>query len=130
ALLSTSVREGLQELLPNTVILDNFGASETGFNGTGTPGPDGRPRVVVNERTAVLDDSLRPLQPGSGVVGRLAQREHVPLGYYKDTEKTAETFVTVDGQRWVLLGDLATVEFDGTVEFLGRGSMCINSGGE
>ena len=130
ALLSASVRDELQELLPNALILDNFGASETGFNGTGTLDADGKPRVTVNDRTAVLGESLRPLPPGSGEVGRLAQRRHVPLGYYKDTEKTASTFVTVDGERWVLLGDMARVEADGTVSFLGRGSVCINSGGE
>jgi acyl-CoA synthetase (AMP-forming)/AMP-acid ligase II len=63
-------------------------------------------------------------------VGRLARRGHVPLGYYNDPEKTAATFVEVDGVRWVLPGDMATVEEDGTVTLLGRGSVSINTGGE
>jgi acyl-CoA synthetase (AMP-forming)/AMP-acid ligase II len=79
----------------------------------------------------VLDDELRPIAPGSGVVGKLARRGHIPLGYYKDTEKTAATFVTAaDGTRWVVPGDFAQVEADGTITMLGRGSVCINSGGE
>jgi 3-oxocholest-4-en-26-oate---CoA ligase len=78
----------------------------------------------------VLDDDDRPVAPGSGVVGRLACRGHVPLGYYKDEAKTASTFVTLDGVRWVLPGDMATVDDDGTVVLLGRGSVSINTGGE
>jgi acyl-CoA synthetase (AMP-forming)/AMP-acid ligase II len=87
-------------------------------------------RFTVNETTTVLDDALRPVVPGSGVVGQVARRGHIALGYYGDEAKTARTFVEVDGTRWVLSGDLATVDTDGTVTFLGRGSICINSGGE
>jgi acyl-CoA synthetase (AMP-forming)/AMP-acid ligase II len=132
AILSRSVREDLQELLPNVFLLDNFGASETGFQGTGKPGssPDAGLKFSVNERTAVLAPDFTPVQPGSGVVGRVAQRGYVPLGYYKDEAKTRESFVTIDGERWVLLGDMATIEADGTVAVLGRGSVCINTGGE
>ena len=68
--------------------------------------------------------------PGSETVGRVAQKGHIPLGYYGDPEKTAKTFVTIDGVRWVMPGDMATVDADGTMCFLGRGSICINSGGE
>ncbi|HKY74944.1 MAG TPA: acyl-CoA synthetase, partial [Acidimicrobiia bacterium] len=75
-------------------------------------------------------DDNRPLEPGSGRVGRLIARGHVPLGYYKDPEKTAATFIEVEGDRWVITGDMATVLGDGTVELLGRGSVCINTGGE
>jgi acyl-CoA synthetase (AMP-forming)/AMP-acid ligase II len=132
AILSASVKEALRALLPNTILLDNFGASESGFNGTGVDGssPEAGLRFTVNERTAVLDDALRPVAPGSGVVGHVAQRGHVPLGYYKDPEKSAQVFVQIDGERWVLLGDLATVEADGAVRVFGRGAVCINSGGE
>ena len=73
---------------------------------------------------------MRPVPPGSGIVGRLAKRGHLPIGYYNDPEKTARTFVEIDGQRWAFAGDLATVELDGTITLLGRGSSCINSGGE
>jgi acyl-coenzyme A thioesterase PaaI-like protein len=68
--------------------------------------------------------------PGSGVVGKLARRGHIPLGYYNDPAKTAATFFVVDGERWVIPGDMATVEEDGTITVLGRGAVCINSGGE
>jgi acyl-CoA synthetase (AMP-forming)/AMP-acid ligase II len=78
----------------------------------------------------VLDDDLKPIVPGSGKIGRVAQRGYVPLGYYKDETKTKESFVTIDGERWVLLGDAATVEEDGTIAVLGRHSVCINTGGE
>jgi acyl-CoA synthetase (AMP-forming)/AMP-acid ligase II len=132
AILSRAVREKLQALLPKTMLLDNFGASETGFQGTGTAGssPDKGLRFSVNQRTAVLDADLKAVEPGSGTVGRVAQRGHVPLGYYKDEVKTKESFVTLDGERWVLLGDMATIEEDGSIAVLGRGSVCINSGGE
>jgi acyl-CoA synthetase (AMP-forming)/AMP-acid ligase II len=84
----------------------------------------------MNDRTTVLDADLRPVPPGSGRVGRLAQRGHVPLGNYNDPVKTAETFVQIGGERWVLLGDMARPEADGTVHVLGRGAVCINTGGE
>jgi acyl-CoA synthetase (AMP-forming)/AMP-acid ligase II len=63
-------------------------------------------------------------------VGRIALRGHVPLGYYNDPAKSAETFFASGGARWVLLGDMATVDEDGVVTVLGRGSQCINTGGE
>jgi acyl-CoA synthetase (AMP-forming)/AMP-acid ligase II len=132
AILSGAVRSKLQALLPNTMLLDNFGASETGFQGTGVAGssPEAGLRFSVNTRSAVLGEDLQPVEPGSGVVGRLAQHGHVPLGYYKDEGKTKESFVEIDGERWVLLGDMATVEADGTIAILGRGAVCINTGGE
>ena len=132
AILSGAVRDKLQSLLPSTMLLDNFGASETGFQGTGVAGssPDKGLRFTVNARSAVLGDDLKQIEPGSGQIGRLAQRGHVPLGYYKDEKKTADTFVTINGERWVLLGDMATVDADGTIAVLGRGSVCINTGGE
>jgi 3-oxocholest-4-en-26-oate---CoA ligase len=88
------------------------------------------PRFTVNAQTNVLDDDGRPVEPGSGKVGRLARKGHVPLGYYKDERKTATTFLEIDGERWVLPGDNATVDEDGTVVLLGRGSTSINTGGE
>jgi 3-oxocholest-4-en-26-oate---CoA ligase len=96
-----------------------------------TQGPAAGPRFTMGEFMTVLDDDLLPVAPGSGVVGHLARRGHIPLGYYKDDEKTAATFVTAaDGARWVVPGDFAMVEADGTITLLGRGSVCINSGGE
>ena len=85
----------------------------------------------MSEDTSVLDEELVPLQPGDGRIGRLARSGRIPIGYYKDEAKTAATFrSTPDGVRWSLPGDLASVEPDGTVIVLGRGSDCINSGGE
>jgi acyl-CoA synthetase (AMP-forming)/AMP-acid ligase II len=132
AIFSQSVRDQLQQLLPNVVLMDNFGASETGFQGTGKPGssPEAGLKFSVNDRTTVLGDDLKPIAPGSGAIGRVAQRGHVPLGYYKDETKTKESFRTIDGERWVLLGDAATIEADGTIAVLGRHSVCINTGGE
>jgi acyl-CoA synthetase (AMP-forming)/AMP-acid ligase II len=90
----------------------------------------GGPTVTPVSGTAVLGDDLRPVEPGSGVIGRVARSGHIPLEYLGDPAKTAETFVEVDGTRYVIPGDLARVEADGSVTLLGRGSQSINSGGE
>ena len=130
AIFSTAVKDQLRELLPGVNIADSYGASETGANGTSATGDDAR-RFTVSSETQVLGDDLRPVAPGSGVIGRVARAGHIPLGYYKDEAKTAATFVTdADGVRWVVPGDFGMVEEDGTIQLLGRGSQCINSGGE
>ena len=85
---------------------------------------------AAKAETMVVDDDLRPIPPGTGAVGRLATRGRVPLGYYKDPDRSARTFVEIDGARWSLPGDMATIDADGTVHLLGRGSGCINTGGE
>ena len=84
----------------------------------------------MDASTTVLDDDLVRVVPGSGVTGRLARTGHIPIGYYNDPEKTAATFVTKDGERWVLPGDLATVREDGAIVLIGRASTSINTGGE
>lgn len=79
----------------------------------------------------MLDDDLNPMEPGTGVIGKLARGGNIPVGYYKDPVKTAATFVTAaDGNRYAVAGDFARLEADGTITLLGRGSVCINSGGE
>jgi acyl-CoA synthetase (AMP-forming)/AMP-acid ligase II len=79
----------------------------------------------------VLDDDLHEVQPGSGTVGKVARKGNIPLEYYKDPVKTEQTFVTApDGTRYAVPGDFATLEVDGTITLLGRGSVSINSGGE
>ncbi|MEW2812817.1 acyl-CoA synthetase [Streptomyces massasporeus] len=131
AIMSDTVRRQFQELVPNAILLNNFGSSESGFNGTATEdsGPERGFRVRVNARTQVVDPATRePVTAGE--VGRVAQCGHVPLGYYNDPAKTAATFFEKDGERWVLLGDMATVDEEGVVTVLGRGSQCINTGGE
>ncbi|MFD9600491.1 acyl-CoA synthetase [Streptomyces sp. NBC_01224] len=131
AIMSDSVRAEFQALVPTVMLLNNFGSSESGFNGTATAdsGPEKGFRLQVNSRTAVVDPATyEPVAPGEP--GRIAQRGHVPLGYYNDPQKTAETFFRRGDERWVLLGDMATVDGDGIVTVLGRGSQCINTGGE
>jgi acyl-CoA synthetase (AMP-forming)/AMP-acid ligase II len=88
----------------------------------------GGPNVKAGLDSLVLDEDRKPAAPG--VVGRLARRGNVPLEYYKDPKKSAETFVTIDGVRYVIPGDFARLEEDGSITLLGRGSQCINSGGE
>jgi acyl-CoA synthetase (AMP-forming)/AMP-acid ligase II len=131
AILSPAVKARYAEVLPHVILLDALGASETGFQGS-TSGSDeqGRPQFVFGDHTIVLDDDGNPTTPGDGVVGRLARRGHIPLGYYKDEAKTAETFPVINGERWVVPGDMAITEADGTITLLGRGSVSINSGGE
>jgi acyl-CoA synthetase (AMP-forming)/AMP-acid ligase II len=134
AVLSEAVKEQLRKAFPNTMIVDSFGATETGHQGSmmqGTGHGTGKePLFFMNETNCVFDDDRKPVVPGSGVIGRLARRGHIPVGYYNDPEKTAKTFFEIDGVRWVMPGDLATVESDGSIRVFGRGSVCINSGGE
>ena len=128
--LSAGVREQIRAALPNVAILDSFGASETGA--AGSRADDGSaissPKFSVGADTTVLSDDGRVCAVGE--VGKLARSGNIPLGYYKDPEKTAATFRTFDGQRWVIPGDFAQIEDDGQITLLGRGSVCINSGGE
>ena len=133
AILSKAVKEELRARLPGVLVTDSFGASETGAAGTvldfGQPAAG--PTFTISDWVTVLDEHGRRVEPGSGQVGRLARRGHIPLAYYRDPDKTAATFVTdADGVRWVVPGDSATIEADGTLHLLGRGSMCINTGGE
>jgi acyl-CoA synthetase (AMP-forming)/AMP-acid ligase II len=134
AVMSASTKTQVAELLPSVITIDGFGSSETGITGTRARMPGGDvecgSKFTVGEHTAVLDDRHRPVTPGSGTVGHVARRGHVPLGYYKDAEKSAELIADVDGVRWALTGDAATVEADGTMVLLGRGSASINTGGE
>jgi acyl-CoA synthetase (AMP-forming)/AMP-acid ligase II len=133
AILSGTVRDRLSELLPNVMIIDSFGSSESGYTASGVEGstPESGLRYRPNSpRLRVLDDDLRPVSPGSGALGQLAKSGPIALGYWNDPAKTARTFVQVDGERWLLTGDIATVEDDGTISIFGRGSQCINTGGE
>ena len=135
---SPSLKDALLELLPNIMVIDAIGSSESGMNGmvvqalgqTANHGGGG-PTVSAGRDAVVLDDNLEPLPAGTGVVGKLARGGNIPIGYYKDPEKTAANFVLApDGTRYVVAGDFALHEADGTITLLGRGSVCINSGGE
>ena len=131
AILSPSTKQKVAEVLPNVIVADAFGSSETGQLGGSPPADDkfGAPRLKVDGRTTVLDDDLNPVVPGSGATGHLARGGRVPLGYKGDEAKSATTFVESGGTRWALPGDLAQVESDGTITVLGRASQCINTGG-
>ncbi|MGH9032917.1 MAG: acyl-CoA synthetase [Acidimicrobiia bacterium] len=132
AILSPTVKRRLAERLPGSLIIDGYGSSESGGQGQSVTVAGGEveqaPRFAVNDETTVLDDDFRPAAPG--VVGKLARRGRIPLGYYKDPEKTAATFPVVDGVRWSVPGDHARIEEDHTITLLGRGSVSINTGGE
>ena len=136
AIFSPTVKQRYLDRFPNLVITDSIGATESGMNGIVTVGKDntamkGGPTVTPMKDTVVLDDDLKPVQPGSGVIGKVARGGNIPLGYYKDPVKTAETWITAaDGERYAMPGDFATVEEDGSITLLGRGSVCINTGGE
>ncbi|WP_010540042.1 acyl-CoA synthetase [Dietzia alimentaria] len=130
ALWSTSSKEQLLSLLPHLYLRDGFGASESGVDGTLETDADGVTRVRGNPAMTLVDDELRPIEPGSDELGYIARRGHVPLGYFNDEAKTAATFPVVDGVRMAVLGDLGRIEADGAIVLLGRGSGCINTGGE
>lgn len=133
ALLTPYVKQRLIEALPNAIVVDGVGSSETGAQmshlstpgavstGTFNPGPD---------TFVVAEDFGSILQPGHDGMGWLAQRGYVPLGYKGDAAKTAATFPVIDGVRYAVPGDRARHRADGVVELLGRDSVCINSGGE
>ncbi|GAA4473833.1 acyl-CoA synthetase [Rhodococcus olei] len=130
ALFSRGVREQLVAHLPQLTVRDGFGASESGVDGNLEIGADGLMRIAGKPTVRVVDERMQPVTPGSDEVGYIARSGNVPLGYWGDPEKTAATFPVVDGVRMSILGDLGRVEDDGTIVLLGRGSMCINTGGE
>jgi acyl-CoA synthetase (AMP-forming)/AMP-acid ligase II len=136
AVFSPSVKDQFFERFPNLVLSDAIGSSEGGANGytlvqPGKTAMKGGPTVTAVRDSVVLDENLRAVEPGSGVVGKVGRKGNIPIEYYKDPEKTAQTFVTApDGTRYVVPGDFATIEADGTITLLGRGSVSINSGGE
>jgi 3-oxocholest-4-en-26-oate---CoA ligase len=135
ALFSAPVKDQFFTHLPNIVITDAVGSSEGGNNGltvvtAGNTAMKSGPTVHALGKTVVFDEDLNPVEPGSGTIGKIARSGDIPQGYYKDPKKTAEVFITVRGTRYVMPGDFATVEADGSITLLGRGSIVINSGGE
>ncbi|MER5623834.1 acyl-CoA synthetase [Streptosporangium sp. NPDC002544] len=135
AILTGSLRDRLAELLPGRMILDNFGSSESGYTASAIPGssPESGQRFQANVAVdlAVLNERLEPVKPGGGELGMVARSGRIASGYYKDDDKTGKTFVTDSGGvRWLLTGDMGQVEEDGTIAIFGRGSVCINTGGE
>lgn len=135
AIFSRPVKERWMAAFPNAFFTDSVGSSETGFSGTGLQDSENikgeGPVVTLGAEAVVLDELNQVIDPGDvGRVGRMARAGSVPLGYYKDPEKSARTFLEIDGVRYSIPGDFARIEADGKVTLLGRGSNCINTGGE
>lgn len=130
---SAEVKLGLLEFMPEVALYDSFGASEAtglGTSITSRANPPGEAQFDITNTIVVRPGDFTPVTPGSGEIGLVAKWGNLPLGYYKDPEKTARTYVTINGVRHLLSGDHATVGADGKIKLLGRGSHCINSGGE
>ena len=135
ALFSQSVKDRFLERFLNLIITDSIGSTEGGFNGItyaakGQAIEGGGPTVDPGPDVVVLDDDLRPIEPGDDRIGRLARSGNIPIGYHNDPVKTAETFVEVDGRRYAVAGDFARWTPEGRLVMLGRGTVSINSGGE
>jgi acyl-CoA synthetase (AMP-forming)/AMP-acid ligase II len=136
SILSGDTKAELMTALPSALaIVEGIGSSESPAQAVavtrrGSAAPSRSLTFAAKAETIVVDEGLRPVPRGAGIVGRLATRGRVPLGYYKDADRSARTFVEIDGERWSLPGDMATIDADGTVHLLGRGSLCINTGGE
>ncbi len=136
AIFSAAVKERWMAAFPNSVFTDSVGASETGFQGMGLQDKDhistDGPVVGLGPNSVVIDDDNHVLDVTRdiGSIGRLGRGGSVPIGYYKDPEKSAKTFLEIDGERYSVPGDFARIEEDGKVTLLGRGSNCINTGGE
>ncbi len=130
---SQETKDGLLRHNDRLIMVDSLGSSEaigmaTNTTTAGSSGQTAKFELSADSRV-VMEDG-RDVEPGSGEIGRVALRGRTPIGYYKDEAKSAETFVTIGGERYSIPGDFATVEADGTVTLLGRGSQCINTGGE
>ena len=135
--MSAALKTRIAEAFPNIVLTDGFGSSEAGAQGSSRLSADDIKAAKgvsqfqpQDDTTVVLDLDDRPLAPGSPETGRVARTGRLPIGYLNDPEKTARTFVEIDGTRWLITGDLARVAEDGTIELLGRDSATINTGGE
>lgn len=132
-LFSESVKQGLLRHRPDLVIADVYGSTEAVAAARSiTTSRESSPvrSFQVGKAAVVLDEADRPVAPGSGQVGRVAFTGRLPLGYFRDDVKTAATFRTIGGVRHSFTGDFASVESDGAISLLGRGSACINTGGE
>lgn len=131
AVFSRHLQERLLVQVPHLMLNNGMASSESGVLGSGdkTPGGEGFMRIAPRPDLCVVSEDMRILsEPGDE--GILSRRGHTPLGYYADPKKTAETFVVIDGSRWVLTGDRARIDTTGEYLVLGRGSQCINTGGE
>jgi acyl-CoA synthetase (AMP-forming)/AMP-acid ligase II len=130
---SKETKEGLLRHNERLIMVDSLGSSEAIGMATSTTSSESAGKTAsfeLSPDTRVVDEDGVDVEPGSGQVGRVALRGRTPIGYYKDEAKSAQTFVVIDGARYSIPGDYATVDADGSVTLLGRGSQCINTGGE
>jgi acyl-CoA synthetase (AMP-forming)/AMP-acid ligase II len=130
---SPEVKLGLLDFMPDATLSDGLGASESAgiaYSVVTKDAPPSEARFNLANAIVLRPDDLKPVTPGSGETGIIAKCGDLPLGYYKDPERTARTYVTIGGVRYILGGDHALVEADGSIRLLGRGSHCINTAGE
>jgi acyl-CoA synthetase (AMP-forming)/AMP-acid ligase II len=133
AMFSAEVKHGLIGHIPGLAIADVLGATEGGVGTSITTKDTPKTETAtfsLNPTTKVFAEDGREIEPGSGEIGSVANGGLVPIGYYKDPEKSARTFREVNGVRYSFPGDMATIAADGTLVLFGRGSNCINTGGE
>ena len=127
AVFSQHLKDDLKALVPSASITDGMGSSETGMSGMAEKSAEGVMRLPANEfQQVVVDGRVAAI----GETGFVARTGNTPMGYYNDPEKTAETFVTIDGALWAVSGDAARRDTDEMITVFGRGSTCINTGGE
>jgi fatty-acyl-CoA synthase len=126
-------KQGLLRHIPGAQVFDSLGSSEAvgmGASASGAEATAETAKFMVTPNSACFTEDGRRVEPGSGERGLLAVSGYLPVGYYKDVEKTDRTFKVFEGRRWSVPGDWATVEADGSLKLLGRGSQVINTGGE
>ena len=126
-------KTGLLEFMPDAILFDSFGSSEAvglGASFSTKDAPQQTAKFMLGPTCAVFDEAGARVEPGSGDIGVVAVGGFIPLGYYKDEAKSAQTFRIYEGKRWSVPGDFAEVNADGSLHLLGRGSVCINTGGE
>jgi 3-oxocholest-4-en-26-oate---CoA ligase len=130
---SEETKQGLLKHHSGMLLADQFSSSEAlgmGSSVSSASGTTTTAKFKLGDNAIVITEDGRRIEPGSGEVGMVAVKGRTPVGYYKDPEKSARTFKVIDGERYSVPGDYATVEADGTLTLLGRGSVCINTGGE
>jgi acyl-CoA synthetase (AMP-forming)/AMP-acid ligase II len=130
---SEETKQGLLKHHSGMLLADQFSSSEAlgmGASVSSASGTSHTAKFRLGENARVITEDGRDVEPGSGDIGLVAVKGRTPVGYYKDKEKSDRTFKVIDGDRYSVPGDFATVEADGTLRLLGRGSVCINTGGE
>lgn len=130
---SEETKQGLLRHHPGMLLIDAFGSSEALGIGTSVSSATSAAKTAqftLGPDVRVVDPDGGDVEPGSGRIGVLALGGRIPLGYYKDETKSAATFQVIDGKRFSVPGDYAEIRADGSIRLLGRGSQCINTGGE